>query len=323
MTNSRIGIIDYEPPYAAYFERFNKAWLEAYYTVEPIDRYVLENPEEAIIRPGGRILFAEYEGKIIGTVALKPVSPGVYELTKMAVDEAARGLGAGKRLCEAAIQEAKRLHAHKLILYSQTRLVTAIAIYRRMGFTEIPLEPGAYQRADIQMELPLKDSLSPQEVSSLIESYGQAYYKIRECLDTIPRAIWDWQPPYRKWTIRQNIIHLTDSEVNSYIRCRRFIAEPGSKVLGYDQDKWAGLLFYNKQGTDDALELFRLLRKMSYDLVRQVPYETWESTVEHSENGKMKMWQWLRYYENHTHILQMKRVHHAWKKEHQPQNPGQ
>jgi ribosomal protein S18 acetylase RimI-like enzyme len=150
-TTDNIHIVSYKPEYAIYFDRFNKAWLEEYFVVEPIDKYVLENPEEAILKQGGKILFAEHEGRIVGTVALKLAGPGIYELTKMAVDKDLRGLGAGKILCKAAIEEAKRLKAHTLILYSQRQLENAIAIYRKMGFNELPLEAGVYKRADIKM----------------------------------------------------------------------------------------------------------------------------------------------------------------------------
>lgn len=152
-TKENTRIIPFQPEYAVYFDRFNKAWLEEYFVVEPIDKYVLENPEEAILKPGGRILFAEHNKQIIGTVALKVAKPGVYELTKMAVDRSLRGHGAGKLLCEAAIKEAKKLQSKELILYSQRQLENAIAIYRKMGFEELPLEPGVYQRADIKMGL--------------------------------------------------------------------------------------------------------------------------------------------------------------------------
>jgi ribosomal protein S18 acetylase RimI-like enzyme len=154
-TVTPVTIVPYSPGLKAYFERFNKAWLEAYFRVEPIDAYVLEHPEEAILADGGIILFAGYEQKIIGTVALKYLEPGLYELTKMAVDEAYRGIGAGKILCAAAVDKARELDAAKVILYSQTSLKAAIGIYRKLGFTEIPLESGVYERADIKMELPL------------------------------------------------------------------------------------------------------------------------------------------------------------------------
>lgn len=153
---NKIKFVDYRPEYGYYFEKYNKAWLEEYFTVEPIDKWVLENPEEAILNDGGKIYFAEYKGQIIGTVALKWYEPGVLELTKMAVDKEARGLGAGKVLCKSAIEKAKELGAEKLILYSQTSLEPAIEIYRQLGFQEVPLEKGKYERADIKMELDLK-----------------------------------------------------------------------------------------------------------------------------------------------------------------------
>ena len=155
-TTENISIVSYKPEYAHYFERYNKDWLEEYFEVEPVDKYVLENPDEAILQHGGKILFAKHEGAIIGTVALKFVSPGVYELTKMAVDKKLRGHGAGKLLCWAGIEEAKRLNAHTLILYSSSKLKNAIGIYEKLGFKHLSVEPGVYKRADIKMELLLK-----------------------------------------------------------------------------------------------------------------------------------------------------------------------
>jgi N-acetylglutamate synthase-like GNAT family acetyltransferase len=148
-----IQIIDFKPKYRSYFETLNKAWIEEYFIVEPIDKYVLENPETAILKDGGRIYFAEYNGKIIGTVALKFIESGVYELTKMAVDKTYHGIGAGKLLCKAAIEKAKELNASILILYTQSRLLAAIGIYKQLGFIRIPMEDQLYKRSDIKMEL--------------------------------------------------------------------------------------------------------------------------------------------------------------------------
>lgn len=147
-----IKIVDYQPSYRVHFEKLNKAWLEEYFSVEPVDKKVLEHPQENIIDQGGAILFARKDGSVIGTVALKPVELGVLELTKMAVDKKFQGMGTGKLLCEAAIEKAYQIGAFKLILYSNTKLETAISLYRKMGFMEIPLKKGAYGRADIMME---------------------------------------------------------------------------------------------------------------------------------------------------------------------------
>ena len=106
------------------------------------------------------------------------------------------------------------------------------------------------------------------------------------------------------------LIHIADSEANSFVRCRRFIAEPGSGVYGYDENKWAENLHYHSRSIEDSLELFKWLRKTSYDLIKTVSEETWQTaTVHHSENGVMTFEQWLKVYEEHipVHIRQMKR----------------
>ena len=99
--------------------------------------------------------------------------------------------------------------------------------------------------------------MTSEERQRKIESYGFAYQALVEGLKRFPREMWQFRPASDRWTIHEIIIRITDSEANSYIRCRRLIAEPGSTVLGYDEIKWARDLDYHSQSTDDALELFR------------------------------------------------------------------
>jgi hypothetical protein len=39
-----ICIVDYQPVHQPYFERFNRQWIEEFFTMEPVDEYVLTNP---------------------------------------------------------------------------------------------------------------------------------------------------------------------------------------------------------------------------------------------------------------------------------------
>ncbi|HRG79125.1 MAG TPA: GNAT family N-acetyltransferase [Cyclobacteriaceae bacterium] len=149
---NELTIIGYSPLYQPYFERFNRDWIEKYFWMEPIDFDVLSKPEEHILGKGGYIFMAQYNDEIAGTVALKFVDTGVYELTKMAVDEKFQGLKIGKKLAEVAIEKAKEMKATKIILYSNTKLTSAIALYRKLGFKEIPVD-GTYKRSNIKMEL--------------------------------------------------------------------------------------------------------------------------------------------------------------------------
>ena len=158
--------------------------------------------------------------------------------------------------------------------------------------------------------------MTNDERNALIESYGNAYPVLVEALKEFPKEMWQWKPAANKWSVHEIIIHIADSEVNSYVRCRRFIAEPGSGVYGYDENKWADKLSYHEQSIDEALELFKWLRKLSYDLIKKVDDKTWATaTVLHSENGEMKFEDWLKIYEEHVpvHIRQMKRNLDTWK----------
>jgi ribosomal protein S18 acetylase RimI-like enzyme len=148
-----IGIVEYLPIHQPYFERFNKAWIEKFFWMEEIDRYVLEHPDKAIIAEGGTILMATYNGIVAGTVALKKVSDEVYEFTKMAVDENYRRKGIAEALSYASFEKAKALGATKVILYSNTALEGAIIMYRKIGFKEVPVGNTVYKRSDIKMEI--------------------------------------------------------------------------------------------------------------------------------------------------------------------------
>jgi hypothetical protein len=166
--------------------------------------------------------------------------------------------------------------------------------------------------------------MTREERNKLIESYGQGYPVLIEALKEFPKEMWQWKPAPNKWSLHEIVVHIADSEVNSYVRGRRFIAEPGSGVYGYDENKWADKLNYHQQSTEDSLELFKLLRKMSYDLIKTVDDNTWQTaTVNHSENGVMKFEEWLRIYEEHVpiHIRQMKRNLDAWNARQGVSNP--
>ena len=158
-----VEIIDYRPEWQPWFEKFNRDWIEKYFWMEPIDTLVLQHPEDHIIKKGGHILMAKADREVAGTVALKFAAPGVYEFTKMAVDEKFRGIKVGEMLAKAAIEKARALNATKIILYSSTKLKPALSLYRKLGFTGIPVD-GPYKRSDIKMELPLKEIL-PQSIT--------------------------------------------------------------------------------------------------------------------------------------------------------------
>jgi ribosomal protein S18 acetylase RimI-like enzyme len=154
MATNPVEIREYEPAHQPWFEKLNRAWIEKYFFMEPLDYELLQDPQTHLISKGGRIFMALFKDEMVGTVGLKRLEPGVFELTKMAVDAKYQGRKIGRALAEAAIAGAKQSGAHKIILYSNTKLLRAMALYYKLGFKEIPLD-GPYKRTDIKMELNL------------------------------------------------------------------------------------------------------------------------------------------------------------------------
>lgn len=147
---------EYEPALAHHFHDINAEWITAMFQLEATDREVLENPDAKIIAPGGTILFVEApEFGIVGTCALQKTGEQSFELTKMGVREAARGLKAGEFLLAAVIDRAKSLGANPLYLLTNSKCAPAIHLYEKLGFSHdagIMTQYGArYQRCDVAM----------------------------------------------------------------------------------------------------------------------------------------------------------------------------
>ena len=156
--------------------------------------------------------------------------------------------------------------------------------------------------------------MNSEERAAKIESYGAAYEELVEAINWLPQEMWHFRPSPDEWTIHEIIVHITDSEANSYARCRRLIAEPGESVMAYDEMQWARALDYPGQSTADAVELFKWLRQTSYNLIKNQPESVWANTVYHPENGTMTMDDWLDTYERHVseHVAQMFGIYHQW-----------
>lgn len=144
------------PEHVRAFDALNREWLEEFFVVEPADEKMFADPQGYIVDKGGDILFARVDGEILGTVALLPLEEGVCELSKMGVTKRSRGLGLGRKLCEALISLAREKGVKKLYIVSNRKLEQAITLYKKLGFIELPeVTDQRYQRGNIALEMPL------------------------------------------------------------------------------------------------------------------------------------------------------------------------
>jgi GNAT superfamily N-acetyltransferase len=152
-----VQIVDYTPEYRSAFADLNKEWISKYFKMEETDYKALDHADTYIINNGGYILVAIYNNEPVGVCALIKMSDPDYdfELSKMAVSPKAQGKKIGWMIGEAIKDKARKLGAKKLYLESNTILVPAINLYRKLGFIEVFDRPTAYERCNIQMELVL------------------------------------------------------------------------------------------------------------------------------------------------------------------------
>lgn len=157
--------------------------------------------------------------------------------------------------------------------------------------------------------------MDKSERDNLIEQYGSGHAELQRALADVPRAAWTFKPAPEEWSVHEIIIHLADSEAMAALRLRKMIVEPGKTLMPYDQALWARELNYAGQNTDDALEMLRLVRKSTYELLRMTNPSRLDGVLVHPESDKPYTFErWLRAYSNHVpaHIEQIRGNMQAW-----------
>jgi GNAT superfamily N-acetyltransferase len=146
-------IVEFSPEHAGAFKALNVAWISRYFTLEPKDLEVLDDPQGQIVAKGGRIFMAFEAGRPVGCVALIAMPDGGYEVAKMTVVETLRGSGLGRILRQRCIDAGAEAGAHRLYLETNSGLAPALGLYRAMGFRDVANPtPSGYARGDVWME---------------------------------------------------------------------------------------------------------------------------------------------------------------------------
>ena len=88
--------------------------------------------------PEGALLLLRHDGRWAGCVALRRLEAGIGEIKRLYVQPEFRGLGLGRELMHEILEEARRRSYTRLRLDTVPLMDTAITLYRRLGFVEIP-----------------------------------------------------------------------------------------------------------------------------------------------------------------------------------------
>jgi hypothetical protein len=135
----------------------------------------------------------------------------------------------------------------------------------------------------------------------LIDMYKDGYRMVAEAMAGAPEEELDTAPGPGKWTAREIVHHLADSEMTSAIRLRLLVATPSPQIAGYDQEAFAAKLYYKDRPTAASLDAFNAARRTSAEILDRLSEVEWLREGTHSESGRYTIERWLEIYSTHAH----------------------
>jgi len=116
-----------------------------------------------------------------------------------------------------------------------------------------------------------------------------------------------------KWSVRQVVQHLADSDLVGAFRFRMVLAHDAPELPGYDQDVWAERLAYQDSDLPSALHEFSTLRNATVRLLRRATPEDMARVMRHAERGDESLDHMIRTYAGHdlVHLRQIARIRQA------------
>ena len=153
------------------------------------------------------------------------------------------------------------------------------------------------------------------ERRALIAQYKAGYEEVARSLEGFDEESLSAHPIPGKWSAREVVQHLADSEMKSAVRLRKLLTEEEPQIQGYDQEQYATTLRYNERPIAPALDALRGARATTGQLLDAMTDADWSRAGTHSESGRYTAEDWLRIYADHAHnhAAQIRRLREALK----------
>jgi hypothetical protein len=129
---------------------------------------------------------------------------------------------------------------------------------------------------------PYASFLAKSDPITVIESTPGILAGIVGSLDS---DILNREPAPGKWSIRDILCHLADTEIAFGFRLRQSLAEPHHVIQPFDQERWAAP--YPNLTAHDALDAFSASRKWNVRLIRSLAKDAFSRELVHPERGSM------------------------------------
>jgi DinB family protein len=143
--------------------------------------------------------------------------------------------------------------------------------------------------------------MTADQRQKLIDQYSDGYRVVAEALTGADDEQLDARPAPGKWTAREVVHHLADSEMAAAFRLRLLLAIDNPPIHGYDQDDFAARLFYDRP-IAASLDAFKAARASTLEVLQRMSDADWQRPGSHTEHpGRYTPERWLEIYAPHAH----------------------
>ena len=134
----------------------------------------------------------------------------------------------------------------------------------------------------------------------LIDQYKDGYRVVAESLVGATDEELDARPAPGKWSAREVVHHLADSEMTAAVRARLLLAVDRPQITGYDQEAFAQRLHYERP-IEASLDAFKSARRTTAEILDQLSEAEWAREGTHTDQGRYTLDRWLEIYAKHAH----------------------
>ncbi len=158
------------------------------------------------------------------------------------------------------------------------------------------------------MSGPLRDELLDptanhgftKEDLALIDAFEAAGKSVRAAVASVPASQLDVPCAPGKWSIRQVVVHLLDSDLAAIHRMRRIAAEHLPLLIAYNEDLFIERLHYPSADLEETLHLLEAGRAFTARWLRTMEAAVLDRAGVHNERGKVTLREILQMYVRHV-----------------------
>jgi len=126
-------------------------------------------------------------------------------------------------------------------------------------------------------------------IDALIETYSRGATLLRVAIPLSADIDWDARPIEGKWSIREVVCHLADSEILYADRMKRVLAEENPTFFEANPDLFRPALFCSQRPLEGELDVVAAIRAHMLPILRSCTPEQFQRSGVHSLAGPLTL----------------------------------